>query len=86
MPSPPKPESDLVIRVRDHLAGKRGITSNRMFGGTCFYANGNLGSWLQRGLAHARSLPPKKKGAPPLGKGSAKKAAKKAQRGTRKRS
>ena len=112
----PKPDSDLVVRIRETLARRRGISENRMFGGVCFYANGkmiggatgkeelvvrvgpdkyeesleepyarpmdftkrpmrgyvyvdapgivtdeDLRWWLDKGVAHARSLPPKKK-------------------------
>ncbi len=38
----PQLDSDLVIRVRETLARRRGISENRMFGGTCFYGNGNM--------------------------------------------
>jgi TfoX/Sxy family transcriptional regulator of competence genes len=37
-----KPESDLVLRIRQILARKRGITEKRMFGGLCFFAGGNM--------------------------------------------
>ncbi|MCZ6836474.1 MAG: TfoX/Sxy family protein [Planctomycetota bacterium] len=112
----PLPDSDLLIRVRKVLHRRRGISENHMFGGTCFFVNGNmiggvtgkeelvirvgpdryeecldqpfarpmdftkrpmrgfvyvdhpghrsdadLRDWLDRGVRHARSLPPKKK-------------------------
>ncbi len=40
--SAPLPESEAVLRMRDLLHGKRGITEKKMFGGTCFFANGNM--------------------------------------------
>ena len=112
-----KRDSELLVRVRRIVLSRKGISETRMFGGSCFTANGNmmggvtgkdelmvrvgpdlyetvlqqeanarpmdftgrpmrgfvfvdpagydtdakLRAWLDKGLKHARSLPPKKK-------------------------
>ena len=63
----------LVDRIRMILGPRRGVAEKKMFGGVCFTVNGNmccgvakklrdddaLRSWVDRGLAFARSLPAK---------------------------
>ena len=36
------PKPALVDRVRKMLARKRGVSEKKMFGGICFFANGNM--------------------------------------------
>ena len=37
-----KSNCKLAIRIRNALRRRRGISEKRMFGGTCFYVNGNM--------------------------------------------
>jgi hypothetical protein len=58
----------LAARVRDMIREQPGLAEKQMFGGLAFLLHGNMACglrdddlrrWVDRGLAHASSLPPK---------------------------
>lgn len=68
-------DEDLADRIRELMSGEGDVTEKKMFGGLAFLVGGNmavsasgqgglrterrLAPWVTRGVAHARSLPPK---------------------------
>ena len=46
--SPPTPDADLTIRIRELLYRRRGVSEKRMFGGDCFMINGNMATGVTK--------------------------------------
>ena len=61
-------DEGLATTVRDAIGDRPGLAEKRMFGGLAFLVHGNMACgvrgddlrrWVDRGVAHAASLPPK---------------------------
>lgn len=69
---PPEETQRLAERVRKALAGRRGVSEKRMFGGVCFLLNGNMlcgtgtGKFMFRVGKAAHAAAVKRRGAEPM--------------------
>src|SRR5262245_40474240 len=68
----PEEKERLTRRLRAGLAGRRGVSEKRMFGGTCFLLRNNMlcgtgsGSYMFRVGKEAHALAVKRRGAKPM--------------------
>ena len=70
--APPEEKQKLAERLRAGLAGRRGVTEKRMFGGTCFLLRKNMlcgtgsGNFMFRVGKDAHAAAVKRRGARPV--------------------